>query len=156
MCVSPAGMPPPTHGPGEQASLAQVISPHCPSAFSLDVPWELAVPKGIVNGLSGPMVLGATSQNLLGLFPALPTQAFGRQRNKIWGSRPSPSGDWLKGLCQGSGSGTSCWHQGRKCVSVHACVCGLSVSVGRQGGLGVGRSGRGEIPQPHLDEPACH
>lgn len=111
-------------------------------------PLELAVPKGIVSGLSGLMVLGATSRNPLGLFPALPSQAFGRQGNKSWGSRPSPSGDWLKGLCQCSGSGTSCWRQGRKCVSVHACVCGLSVSVGRQAGLGVGRSGKGEIPQP--------
>ena len=70
MCLSPAGMSPPSHGPEERASLAQVISAHRPSEFSSDVPWELAVPKGIANGLSGLMVLGTTSWNSRGLFPA--------------------------------------------------------------------------------------
>lgn len=50
-------MPPPTLGPWEWASLAQVTSAHGPLAFSLDVLCGLAVPEGVANGLSGLAVL---------------------------------------------------------------------------------------------------
>lgn len=53
VCLSTAGVPPPTQGPWEWTSLAQVNSAHDPLAFFLDVLCRLAVPEWVANGLSG-------------------------------------------------------------------------------------------------------